>query len=441
MPLFVGSAYANPVAPIVSSGAAIFQAQGKTLTVTNTPGAIINWQSFSIGQGETTRFQQQSASSAVLNRVRGQDPSVILGTLSSNGRVFLINGNGIVFGAGSVVDTQGLVASTLNISDADFKKGVLRFAAEGQAGSIQVQGLVNGGSGDIYIIAPNVSVAKEGVIKSEGGNVVLAAGEKVEIGSRNLNDMRFEVQAPANSATVLGKLSGGAVGVFAGTLTHSGDIQAQTAAGGGGRIVLSAKADATLTQGSRTVADGKSGGSVEVRSETGQVVIDKGALVSASAVADPASAVVAITGMGGSVAINSAQGNITVDTGASLKATGLSGGTVTLLASQGRTTFAGSIDVRGQSPSATESSPEARGGTAQVLGNEVVLTGAAHLCGRGCGHQGRRLAQRQWRQGSGMGGRSDQLQGVDLCAWRSAGWRRRLCRGVGQGCVVVSRAR
>ena len=247
----ISQAHANPSAPIVSNGGASFQTQGKTLTVTNTPGAIINWQSFSIGQGETTRFQQQSAASTVLNRVRGQDPSVILGTLSSNGRVFLINANGIVFGAGSRVDTQGLIASTLNISDADFKKGLLKFNKEGQAGSIQVDGYINGGSGDVYIIAPNATVGKEGVIKSEGGNVVLAAGEKIEIASRSLNDMKFEVQASANEVRVLGKLSGGAVGIFAGTLKHSGDIRAQSGEGNGGRIVLAAKADIALTAGSQ----------------------------------------------------------------------------------------------------------------------------------------------------------------------------------------------
>ena len=87
-------ALANPTAPIVASGSASFQAAGKTLTVTNTPGAIINWQSFSIGAGEATRFQQQSAASTVLNRARGLDPLLILGTLSSNGRVFLIVSSG-----------------------------------------------------------------------------------------------------------------------------------------------------------------------------------------------------------------------------------------------------------------------------------------------------------------------------------------------------------
>jgi hypothetical protein len=68
-------AYANPNNPAVAAGAASFNTVGSSLTVTNSPNAIINWRGFSIGAGELTRFQQQSASSAVLNRVVGQDPS------------------------------------------------------------------------------------------------------------------------------------------------------------------------------------------------------------------------------------------------------------------------------------------------------------------------------------------------------------------------------
>ncbi|MBI5430942.1 MAG: hypothetical protein HY938_10880, partial [Nitrosomonadales bacterium] len=65
------SARANPVDASVISGQASFASSGNTLTVTNTPGTILNWQSFSIGANETTQFIQQSASSAVLNRVTG----------------------------------------------------------------------------------------------------------------------------------------------------------------------------------------------------------------------------------------------------------------------------------------------------------------------------------------------------------------------------------
>src|ERR1700674_3733228 len=98
------SAYANPTGPAVAAGQASFSQQGKSLTVTNSPGAIINWRGFSIAPDEITRFIQQSPSSAVLNRVVGIDPQQIRGTLQSNGRVFLINPNGIVFGAGARID-------------------------------------------------------------------------------------------------------------------------------------------------------------------------------------------------------------------------------------------------------------------------------------------------------------------------------------------------
>ncbi|MBI2294574.1 MAG: filamentous hemagglutinin N-terminal domain-containing protein, partial [Betaproteobacteria bacterium] len=92
-------ALANPSGPAVVNGTVSFQRTGNLLQITNSPNAIINWQSFSIGAAEITRFLQQSASSAVLNRVITQNPSSILGALQSNGRVFLINPNGIVFGA------------------------------------------------------------------------------------------------------------------------------------------------------------------------------------------------------------------------------------------------------------------------------------------------------------------------------------------------------
>ena len=86
--------FANPTGPAVVSGTAAIQGLGTNLVqITNSPSAIINWQSFSIGASEITRFIQQSQASAVLNRVTGNagviDPSVILGALQSNGRVLL----------------------------------------------------------------------------------------------------------------------------------------------------------------------------------------------------------------------------------------------------------------------------------------------------------------------------------------------------------------
>jgi len=86
------------------------------LTVTQTSNRLATeWQSFSIGSPEKVEFIQPGISSIALNKVVTGNPSQILGTLKANGRVFLINPNGIVFGIGSSVDTAGLIASTLDL--------------------------------------------------------------------------------------------------------------------------------------------------------------------------------------------------------------------------------------------------------------------------------------------------------------------------------------
>ena len=116
----------NPVNPTVVNGNASFNQSGNVLTVTNSNGAIINWNRFSIAAGETTQFVQPSVSSSVLNRVLS-DPSTIYGTLNSNGQVFLVNPSGIIVGSGGRIDAGGIVLSTGNISNPDFLGGNLRF--------------------------------------------------------------------------------------------------------------------------------------------------------------------------------------------------------------------------------------------------------------------------------------------------------------------------
>ena len=92
-------AIANPVlpnGPIVVSGSAVFSPQVRTLVITNSPGSIINWQSFSIGAGESARFVQQSSNRTVLNQVTSKNVS-ILGLPVSNSQLILVNANGSAF--------------------------------------------------------------------------------------------------------------------------------------------------------------------------------------------------------------------------------------------------------------------------------------------------------------------------------------------------------
>lgn len=272
----VGPAFANPTgAQVVSGVVSMARPDARTLNVTSSPGAIIHWQGFSIAPGELTRFNQQSASSAVLNRVVGADISQIHGQLLSNGRVFLINPAGIVIGPGGVIDTAGFVGSTLDMAAGDFLSGKLKFQAGAGAGAIVNHGWIRASAGgNVLLIAPQIE--NRGVIETQGGDIVLAAGGKVTIGSPGLEGIQFEVQARDDSVLNVGKLLAdeGAVGVFAGSLRHSGDIRANALARDeAGRIVLKAKDDVTLAVSSTTRADGKTAGAVTIQSESGTTLI------------------------------------------------------------------------------------------------------------------------------------------------------------------------
>ena len=143
-------AQANPTGAQVVSGIASINQSGNLLTVTNTPNAIINWQGFSIGTGQTTSFVQQSASSSVLNRVVGPNPSSLLGTLTSNGKVFLINPAGILVGQAARIDVGSFVASTLSLSNADFIAGKLNFTSPrpftGEGSGERASSVINNGT-------------------------------------------------------------------------------------------------------------------------------------------------------------------------------------------------------------------------------------------------------------------------------------------------------
>ena len=116
------------------------------------------------------------------------------------------------------------------------------------------------------LIAPNIEVAQSAVVESQGGSVLLAAGRSVEVTGRGLEGITMQVQAPGDQAINLGTLKGDAVGIFAGTLKHSGLIQATQASVEGGRVVLKASGDAYVEGDGRIVATSSNGkgGSVSV---------------------------------------------------------------------------------------------------------------------------------------------------------------------------------
>lgn len=265
-------ALALPNGGSVAAGTATFSQSGSALTVTNTPGTIINWNSFSVGALESVRFNQQSSLSAILNRVTGASASAIHGAMSSNGRVLLVNPNGILFGAGSRIDVNGLVASTLNINDSDFLAGRLNFTAGTVAGNLRNEGTLQAAGGNIYLIAPNIDNA--GIVRAPGGEVLLAAGRQISLVDGAHPDIQVVVSAPEDKAVNLGDLVAGKVSIFGSVLQQKGVASANTVeVDDKGRIVFRADRQLNIDAGSRTTANGASGGSITLQTRNGDTFV------------------------------------------------------------------------------------------------------------------------------------------------------------------------
>ena len=139
--------------------------------------AIINWHTFNIGVGEKTTFVQPNSNSIALNRVTGgMGPSQILGSLDANGQVFVVNRDGIIFGAGAVINTAGFLATTSDIRNEDFMAGRFNFKIPGRPdASIVNTGTITATNGGFAaLVAPGVR--NSGTITANLGTVALGAG-------------------------------------------------------------------------------------------------------------------------------------------------------------------------------------------------------------------------------------------------------------------------
>ncbi|HMB42980.1 MAG TPA: filamentous hemagglutinin N-terminal domain-containing protein [Luteimonas sp.] len=266
------------VGGVVAGGNATIANNGPNTTITQTTAnVVINWDSFSIGSGETVQFVQPDSNSVALNRVIGTDPSVILGNLSSNGKVFILNPNGILFGAGSSVNVGGLVATTMGITDADFMAGHYAFTGAGP-GAIVNKGRINATDGG-YVALMGRSVSNQGVISARLGTVALAAGEDVTLdvagdGLLNVSVSRGAVKALVDNGGMI-QADGGhvlltaqAAGDLLDTVVNNtGVIQAQTLQDHNGTILLLADKQSGTVNARGTIdasaPNGGNGGFVE----------------------------------------------------------------------------------------------------------------------------------------------------------------------------------
>jgi filamentous hemagglutinin family protein len=384
-----GYSLANPAGGTVTSGSATISGEGTTtVTVTQTTDkTTINWNSFSIGSGETVTFNQLSSSSIALNRVTGTDASAIYGTLSSNGKVYLINPNGILFSATAQVNVGGIVAATLDISDSDFLSGNYTF--NGSSGSVVNNGTIIASDGGYVVLLGN-AVGNSGTITAGSGTVALGAGSQITLDFEGDGLLGLTVDSAAlgafaaNSGTITVDggavyLSAAAVDTLAGmVVNNSGLIQAQSVGEVNGTIILNGGTNGTVTNSGTLDASGtgsgETGGIMKVLGET--VNLADGTLVDVSGAAGGGTALIGGNYQGSGAGQHAI--TTTVAAAATINADAITtgdGGTVVVW-SDGKMNFAGTITARGGSASGDGGSVETSGKTLDVSG--TVDAGAAH---------------------------------------------------------------
>ena len=225
---------------VVTSGAADIARTGNVTNINqSTDRAAINWQTFNIRPEETVNFNQPGAASVTLNRVIGNERSVLEGVLNADGQVFLINSGGIILTKNASVNTGGFLASTLNITDEDFNAG--RYIFRNDGGAVKAGAVVNKGTITVknggYAALLGGTVSNQGIIRAEKGTVALASGDKIRL---NFNGDSL----PGVIGVVIDE------GAFDALVENRGAIIAD-----GGKVYLTAKAANELYE-SRVNTDG-----------------------------------------------------------------------------------------------------------------------------------------------------------------------------------------
>jgi filamentous hemagglutinin family protein len=360
----------GPAGGVVRAGDARISGEGTSTTRIDqfSERAVIDWRSFGLGAADQVIFQQPSTQSAILNRVTGEQVSMILGRLDANGQVLLINPNGIVFGGAAQVNVGSLIATTSNVNNANFMSGRLVFDQPGRLGA----GVLNAGAitardgGLVALVAPHVR--NDGVIVARLGKIALGAADTFTVDlygdalinlalsdahAGQLRQVNGEPVASLVTNTGRIEMAGGqavlmtartAKNVLDNLINTSGAIRADSAVQQGGRILLLAEGG-SVNVGGVLSAQGTTGGAIQVLGA--QVHLSSDAALDASGTARGGTVHVGGAWQGQGDTYRAAQ--TTVDAGATLKAnaTAQGDGGELVVWSDGRTDFAGRVEARG----------------------------------------------------------------------------------------------
>ncbi|ABB44027.1 Filamentous haemagglutinin-like protein [Sulfurimonas denitrificans DSM 1251] len=258
---------ASPTGGVVTSGVANISQSGSATNITqSSQKATINWQNFSIGANETVNFAQPNVNAIALNRVVGNERSVIEGALNANGQVWILNSNGVLFNKSASINTAGLVATTKNISDADFNAGNYNFTGESTASVINM-GTINITDGGYASLLAN-SVRNDGTITAIRGKVTLTGASEATINLNGNSLVNLRVDKGVLDALVENKgaiyadggeiyLTTNAVNeLLKGVVNNTGIIEANSIDGITGKVELFAHGGTAQVAGTIEAKDG-----------------------------------------------------------------------------------------------------------------------------------------------------------------------------------------
>lgn len=248
-------AWSNPSGHHVVHGEAQVTHSSRGCHIHASDQTVIHWQDFSIGAGEVTRFIQPSNQSVVLNQVVGNRLSEIYGTLEANGKLFLLNQNGILFGENALVNVGELIASTLNLSLEDFLKGdTLHFHGTSKAAIIN-HGTLSSTSGNVTLFSRHI--LNTGSIQTPNGKTELVAAAEIFLKPHSAK--RILIQPSQDEKAEVGIDQQGKIAaletylqadgyLYDLAIKHDGEIDALTFKNEGGRVFLRAdQGKATLS--------------------------------------------------------------------------------------------------------------------------------------------------------------------------------------------------
>jgi filamentous hemagglutinin family protein len=163
---------------------------GTDTTVTQTGARLTaTWTTLGTAAKDNLRFMQ-NASDVAINKVTGFESSEFYGSLTAGGRVFILNPNGVYFGAGSSVNVGSLVATTAN-NVTEGADGVFHFTGSGY-GQVVNQGNITVSQGGFAILAAPY-VENTGTIMANLGTIQLASANHYTVDLRGDGLITFTV--------------------------------------------------------------------------------------------------------------------------------------------------------------------------------------------------------------------------------------------------------